>query len=388
MWTVIVAGGSGSRMGGKTPKQFLKLHGRALWRHSVETFAALDSVEALVLVVPAAYVEAVFLEAERDLVHCRIKSVVAGGRTRRESVLKGLREIPSGVDFVAIHDAARPFVDSALITQVYEKARVCGAAVPVHRLTDTLLEVGNDGMVFCGRDRNTLKGAETPQIFRFAAIIEAHGKASAENLDFTDDATLFMHYGYKVAAVEHDGINPKITTAEDWRMYANIENEAPLFRSGQGIDVHPLVEGRRLILGGVEIKYPRGLDGHSDADVLAHAVADALLGGANLGDIGHFYPSSDERYRGCNSLELLSDASGRVREAGFEICFMDATVVAQEPKIAPYRKEMAANLACAMDIDSALVSVKGTTTDHLGAMGRGEGIMALALATLKRKTTP
>jgi len=388
MWTVIVAGGSGSRMGGKIPKQFMKLHGRPLWRHAVENFASLDMVEAQILVVPTAWVESVYLEAERDLVHCRIRGVVAGGRTRQESVLKGLRQIPEEADFVAIQDAARPFTDAALIKQVYDKAQECGAAIPVHRLTDTLLEVGNDGLVCGGRDRETLKGAETPQIFRFGPISGAHEKAAAESLNFTDDATLFMHFGNKVLAVVHEGRNPKITTAEDWRMYANMENEIPVFRSGQGVDVHPLVEGRRLILGGVEIKYPRGLDGHSDADVLAHAVADSVLGGANLGDIGHFYPSSDERYRGCDSLELLRDACGRVSEAGFEICFVDATVIAQEPKIAPYRKAMAANLAAAMGIDAALVSVKGTTTDHLGAMGRGEGIMALALATLKRKNTP
>ncbi len=371
-------------MGTAVPKQFMNFRGKPLWHWSALAFAALDDVSGQVLVVPPEFVESCLMQIRRDLPKARIEAVIAGGASRQESVRKGLEVLPQDTEIVAVHDAARPLIATKTILQTLEAAKKHSAALPVASVTDTIHQMDAEGKSSGILDRNLLKRAQTPQIFDCEKLLQVHFKAAAEKLQFTDDASLFAHFETQPALVENDLPNPKITTAEDYSMYDKTQSQKAETRCGQGVDVHPFKEGRKLILGGVEIPHDKGLDGHSDADVLAHAVTDALLGGANLGDIGAFYPSCDERYRDADSLELLKEACTKIAETGFVVDFVDATVIAQEPKIAPFKRQMAKKMAAAIGIDPAQVSVKATTSDHLGFTGRGEGIMALCIATLTK----
>lgn len=367
---ILVAAGSSRRMG------FDKLSyrlpgGLTVLQASLRAFENHPRVNELVLVAGAN------LETCRSLAAACTKpcTAVQGGATRAESVRAGLAAA-SG-EIVAIHDAARPFVSEEVITAAIEAAEEQGAAAPAVAVKDTVKVAGPDGRVLDTPDRSTLFAVQTPQCFRRELYHRALAAVSGEKADLvTDDCSLFELAGLPVVLTQGEYANLKITTKED------LKGENTM-RIGHGYDVHRLVEGRRLILGGVDIPYEKGLLGHSDADVLLHAVSDALLGAAALGDIGKHFPDTDPRYKGADSLRLLQEVGRLIGEAGYTVGNIDATVLCQAPKLAPHIQTMRANIAGALGVEVERVSVKATTEEYLGFTGQGQGIAAHAVALLE-----
>ncbi len=380
---IIVAGGNGKRVGGPVPKQFLTLQGKPLIEWSASTFNSLDEVAGIVVVVPEDYRQ----ESESLLraggVDDKLIGVVSGGSSRQESVAKGLRALPPNTAWVAVHDAARPFVTTQLIRATLTLAEHAGAAIPTVAIHDTLVQVDASNLIVRPISRELVKRSQTPQIFKAEILADAHRQAANEGLLFQDDATLIAHYGYQVATFAHHGENRKITTSQDLEKIT-MQKSAKLssIRCGQGFDVHPFADGRPLLLGGVRFANQRGLAGHSDADVICHAVCDAVLGGAALGDIGQHFGPNDPAYEKVSSLTLLEEVAHMVRKRGFEITYIDATLIGEQPRIAGHREEMRENIARHLSIDPECVSVKATTTEGLGFLGHGEGLAANAVATL------
>lgn len=373
VWCVVVAGGSGRRFG--SAKQFATLGDERVVDRSVRTAAA--ACDGVVVVLPADV-------GDEDAVVPRADLVVTGGTTRSESALAGVAAVPSGAGVILVHDAARPLAGVELYERVIGAVR--GGAlgvVPVVDVTDTIRRV--DGTVV---DRDLLRSVQTPQGFAAAVIRDALGAG----VDATDDAGAVEAAGYAVQMVEGDPQNRKITTVADLefaRMVAAGETLRAVerqergldLRIGNGFDIHAFSEDLRrpLVLGGVTFEDEAGLQGHSDADVLAHAVAEALLGAAGLGDLGSHFPDDDDRYHNADSLALLALVVAEVRDAGWEIANVDCSVVAERPKIAPQREAMQHNLS---GVVGSPVSVKGRRAEGLGALGRGEGIAAMASAVL------
>lgn len=365
---MVVAAGSGERMtdGDPTPKQYRRLGDRRVLDWSVG--AARRACDGVVLVVPADRVA----DAEPG-----VDDVVAGGATRSGSVRAGLGAVPAAAEVIVVHDAARPVP----LPDVWR--RVLGAvadgvdgAVPVVPVTDTL-RARSGGTV----DRTDVVAVQTPQAFRAGALRAAH----AGEPEGTDDASLVEAAGGRVVVVDGDPANLKLTTAVDLAVAAAVLGAPPPVpvRIGQGVDVHPWSDDpdRPLVLGGVTFAGHRGLAGHSDADAVAHACTDALLGAAGLGDIGALFPDTDPRWAGADSVAMLAEAAGRVRAEGWEPGNVDCTVVLDSPKIGPRRDELVAALSAAV---GAPVSVKAKRTEGIGALGRGEGVAAFAVAVVQR----
>jgi 2-C-methyl-D-erythritol 4-phosphate cytidylyltransferase/2-C-methyl-D-erythritol 2,4-cyclodiphosphate synthase len=380
-------------MGSGIPKQFMSLRGKTVLARSVEAFVQNEFVDELYLVINKDY-EAM---CRTEYQMCRI---IVGGAERQDSVFAALKMIPEDVDLVLVHDGARPFVTGEIIDKAIEKAAEYGAAVTAVPVKDTV-KTAENGIFEQTLDRSRLYSIQTPQGFKRKLLLEAYQRAFSENFYGTDDAVLVEKMGEKVYLVEGDYHNIKITTKEDITVGEAIldarsgqvkisENTSPAesggeLRIGTGFDVHRLVEGRKLILGGVEIPFAKGLLGHSDADVLLHAVMDALLGAAALGDIGRHFPDTDQRYLGASSLLLLKQVGGLLSEKDYTIVNIDATLIAQRPKIAPYIAEMTACMASALGIEENKINIKGTTTEKLGFCGREEGICAQASVLIKRR---
>jgi len=368
-------------MGDGPRKQYRLLAGRPVLAHTLRVFEEADTVASVVLVVTPGDEE----HCRREIVEaygCRkVAAVVPGGRERQDSVRRGLEALPPA-PLVVIHDGVRPFVTPERIAAVVEAAAQHGAAVLAVPAKDTVKLGDPAGLVAETLPRDRLWLVQTPQAFRREIILAAHERARAEGFTGTDDASLVERLGGRVALVPGDYANIKITTPEDLAFARVLTGETVNLRTGFGYDVHRLVENRPLILGGVNIPYGRGLLGHSDADVLTHAIMDALLGAAALGDIGQHFPDTDPRYEGASSLDLLAAVAGLLAESGFAVHNIDATIVAQAPKLAPHIPAMRANLARSLGIDPGRVSVKATTTEGLGFTGTGEGIAAHAVATV------
>ena len=313
------------------------------------------------------------LEKENTL--SLVSGFAPGGATRTDSVRSGLAALPEDTDIVAIHDAARCFVPEKVITACVESARATGSGVPATPITDTVKAVER-GKAVRTLDRSAMRCVQTPQTFRYQEIMRAYRRFQGEA---TDDAAVYeAEYG-QVTLVEipECADNRKITHPWDDRE----PREAA--RVGMGYDAHRLTEGRKLILCGVDVPYEKGLLGHSDADVAVHALMDALLGAAALGDIGKLFPDSDPAYKGISSIELLKRVMELLRSRGYRLGNCDVTIVAQRPKLMPYREDMIRNLAQAMDADPGQISVKATTTEGMGFEGEGLGISASAVAVLK-----
>ena len=367
---ILVAAGSSRRMG------FDKLShrlpgGLTVLQTSLRAFEQHPRVNDIVLVAGAN------LKTCRELAAACSKpcTAVSGGATRAESVRAGLAAATG--EIVAIHDAARPFVSESVITAAIEAAEKTGAAAPAVPVKDTIKIAEAENRVCSTPDRSSLFAVQTPQCFKRELYHKALAAVTGEKADLvTDDCSLFELAGLPVVLTAGDYANLKITTKED------LKGENTM-RIGHGYDVHRLVEGRRLILGGVDIPYEKGLLGHSDADVLLHAISDALLGAAALGDIGKHFPDTDPRYEGADSLRLLQEVGRLVNEAGYTVGNIDATILCQAPKLAPHIQTMRANIAGALDVDVNQVSVKATTEEHLGFTGQGEGIAAHAVALLE-----
>ncbi len=378
---VIVAAGRGERLGKPLSKAFVPIAGVPMLLHAVQRVVRSPAVDRVIVVVRGADVgRAQALLAESGAP--KIAAVVAGGAHRQESVLAGLVHT-GGAPVSVIHDGARPLVTPEVVTAVVQAAAETGAAsagVPVHE-TVKLMD-GRDASQTLDRDRLWI--ARTPQAFHTGLLVEAHHRARADGFLGTDDAGLVERLGHKVRMVEDAAQNLKITVPGDLEvaeMYLGRER-VPAVRTGIGYDAHRLVMGRALRLGGVEIPSPRGLAGHSDADVLAHAVMDALLGAAGLGDLGTHFPPGDPAYKDADSIDLLRRVVGKVTAAGWRVVHVDSVVLAETPRLAPHFAQMQQRLAAAMGVEPSAINIKATTNEGMGAIGRGEGIAAHAVATL------
>ncbi len=380
---IIAAGGRGTRLGADRPKQWLAIGGRSILAHSVAAFDGHPRVGEIVIVVPAGAADGSLAIPETRLP----RRVVGGGLTRQASVANGLAAVSAGADVVLVHDAARPFVTAAVIDRTIDAAWETGAAVPAVPVHDTVKQaVLRDGapVVAATLARETIFLAQTPQGFR-RDVLAAAVASARDGVVGTDESMLAEQTGFPVRLVPGDEANVKITTAEDLeRARARVAPPAPAIRVGTGYDLHRLVAGRPLILGGVRIPFDRGLAGHSDADVVSHAVTDALLGAAGLGDIGRLFPDDDARWKDADSLGLLASAYARVRGAGWVAVNLDVVVIAERPKIAPHAAAIRAALARTLQMPEEAISVKGKTNEGVDATGRGEAMAVHAVALVAR----
>lgn len=311
---------------------------------------------------------------------------VAGGETRQASVLAGLAALePNNPGLVLIHDAARPFASPDLIERAIEAARTTGAAIPALRIADTVKTVSADGRIIGTANRDTLRIVQTPQSFAFGALIAAHRKAQqAGRSDFTDDAALMEWAGHAVSTFEGETGNFKLTTPDDFmRAETMLQTHLSDIRTGMGFDVHSFGPGDHVTLGGLRIAHDHGLSGHSDADVVLHAVVDAILGALADGDIGAHFPPSDPQWKGATSDRFVKFAVERLTKRGGIIAHLDITVVSEAPKIGPHRDAMRARIAEIAGITPDRVGVKATTNEAMGFIGRREGMVAYATATIR-----
>lgn len=375
-WAVLVAAGRGTRAGLDANKVFYPVEGRSPLSRSLDAIAQTGLYEGIVLVLAKDDFLAYRALAEREGACPLVKSVVAGGKTRQESVFAGLKVVPESVEWVSIHDAARPFAGEALFRATLDAARETGSGVISTDVTDTVKRV-EEGRAVETLDRERLRAVQTPQSFRREEILRAHMAALADGFAGTDDASLYEREFGSATLVTADGAreNVKLTHRGDF-----LRGDV---RMGTGYDVHRLVEGQPLVLGGVTIPWEKGLLGHSDADVALHALMDAMLGALGEGDIGRHFPDSDEQYRGIASTELLRRVTELARNKGYRVGNCDVTIVAQAPKLAPYIEEMRANVARVLGVDVSRVNIKATTTERLGFEGEGLGISAQAVAVMR-----
>lgn len=381
---VLLAAGNSTRMGGSRSKVLEELGGRPALCRSLEVLDRCPLIGEICLVCREQDRADMLPLASGLATPVR---VVPGGAQRQDSVEQGVEALTDPWEYVAIHDGARPLVTEEVLAAVCRDAMAYGAATAAVPSKDTCKLADEAGFVAATPARDRLWAVQTPQAFSLALYREALGKARAAGQSYTDDCQLIEAAGGKVKLTMGDYRNIKLTTPEDLlaaRAYLGGEGGKKTVRIGYGYDVHRLVEGRNLILAGVEVPFEKGLLGHSDADVIAHAVADALLGAAALGDIGHLFPDTDPRYDGADSLKLLGEVCRLLREKGFSIGNIDATLLAQRPKIAPHIVQMRENLAAACGIAVDQVSVKATTEERLGFTGREEGMAASAVCLLER----
>ncbi|MDR0929168.1 MAG: 2-C-methyl-D-erythritol 4-phosphate cytidylyltransferase [Oscillospiraceae bacterium] len=375
IWALVMAAGTGSRMGLGHNKALAELSGVPIVCRSVAAFEGL--VDGVLVVTGAAD-----LAAMRALLPG--VPVAEGGATRQQSVLCGLRALPETAEWVLVHDAARPLVPAEVIRRCIDSTRAHGSGVASVPVKDTIKQADANGLVRATLDRQTLRAAQTPQGFSRSALQRALETMEARGLTCTDDAAAMEAMGAPVHWVEGDERNIKLTTPADMALAKVLlgEKGGNAVRMGHGMDAHRLTEGRALVLCGVNIPYEKGLLGHSDADVAVHALMDALLGAAALGDIGRHFPDTDPAYRGISSIALLEKVVALIRRQGYAPCNVDVTIVAQRPKLAPYMPEMIARVAAALGLPEDCVSIKATTTEGMGFEGEGLGMSAHAVATI------
>ena len=382
-YALIPAAGRGARFstdGGN--KVFTPLRGRPLLRWAAQAFADHPGIDGIVVVTGAS-----------DMARCRealagmdkLMAVVAGGATRQESVSVGLFALGGAPeDLILVHDGARPLITAATIDRCLRGVRENGSAVAALPVHDTLKRAGEGQVVRETVDRQNVWAVQTPQAFRFQTLLNAHVHAAATGFVGTDEASLVEHLGdVPIHLVPGESANIKVTRPEDLRMAEALISPRET-RVGFGYDIHRLSPGRRLVLGGVEIADPqgRGLEGHSDADVLLHALCDALLGAAGLPDIGTLFPNTDSAYAGIASTRLLQDVVARLDTVGLRVVNVDMTLIAEAPKIMPHVAQMREIIAGALGLEPTRVGIKATTNEGLGALGQGQGIAAHAVASL------
>lgn len=372
---IIAAAGTGKRMGSSIPKQYLKIGGEPILLKSVRAFCDNKEIDWIVVVTNGDYIQAC-LEMKDRYGLDKIQAVIEGGEERQDSVYRAIVEIDRlcpEIEYVLVHDGARPFVRQETINAVLEAAKEKGAAVACVPVKDSIRQEKDGESANLPRQR--LYAVQTPQGFQKEILRKAYEQAFADGYYGTDDATLAERIGQSVALVRGTYDNIKITTREDMPMESRV---------GTGFDVHQLKEGLPLVLGGVKIPFEKGLLGHSDADVLVHALMDALLGAAALGDIGRHFPDTDPQYRGISSMELLRRVKGMLDKNGWRVGNVDITLMAQRPKIKSLIGDMTDNLSKTLDLETCRINIKGTTTERLGFVGREEGIAAQAVCLLYR----
>ena len=392
---IIAAGGRGVRLGADRPKQFLDLDGRSILENSVAALAASDRIDEVVVALPIEFLVAVG-ERLRGL-SAKPIVCVEGGPRRQDSVANAFAKSSRDAGIIVIHDAARPFVTAAVIARTIDAAGAHGAAIAATAVRDTVKQAGDAGSdgsrpIRATIPRDTVFLAQTPQAFRRDVLARAIAEGRA--IDATDEAMLVERLGLPVHVVEGDPRNIKITTPEDLatakavalRTSGRMEDDGfsrRLIRIGNGYDLHTLVEGRPLILAGVKIPFELGLSGHSDADIVCHAVTDAVLGAASMGDIGRLFPDTDPKWKGADSIALLKGAMELVRHGGYRVSNVDVTVIAQKPKLLPYLDQMRSNLAAALGVEAGAVSIKAKTNEGVDSMGRGESMACHAVVLLR-----
>ena len=380
---IIAAGGVGTRLGADRPKQMLELHGRSILERSVDAFGAHPAIgETIVVLPPALAASPPAWLASRPQVR-----VAVGGIRRQDSVANGFDLVDAATDVVLVHDAARPFVTPEVIARVIEAAAAHGAAIAAIPVSDTVKrgEKRNGHPVITETiPREPLYLAQTPQGFTRGVLRDAVALGRT-GVEATDESMLAEQAGHSVRLVDGSATNVKITTAEDLRAASRRLAERETGRIGVGYDLHRLVAGRRLILGGVEVPSELGALGHSDADVVCHAITDALLGAASAGDIGQHFPDSDAVWKDASSVELLRQMVELVRGRGFTVVNVDVVIVLERPKLASYRSRIAETVAGVLGIDPTEVGVKAKTNEGVDAIGRGEAIAAHAVALLTKR---
>ena len=378
---LIVGAGDGTRLPGEVRKPYQPIGGQPILFRTLERFRDLPEVRQSVLVVHPDDVERVQETYADELAAHGVSRVLAGGTRRQDSVAAGLREVAATCDLVAIHDAVRPFVARESIQEAFRKAGEVGAAIVAAPIVATIKRVAGDSIAETV-PREGLWQAQTPQVFERRLILRAYEQAAADGFEGTDDAQFVERIGHPVAIVEGDGANLKITTPADLELARKLVQAGTMMRVGLGHDVHRLVPDRPLVLGGLKLEHDRGLLGHSDADVVLHAVCDALLGAAALGDIGDHFPDTDPQWKGADSSALTKSVLEKVRSRGFAIVNVDVIVFAEEPKLGPLKRQIAENVAGILQLEPGAVNVKAKTAEGLGLLGNGEAIAAQAVAAL------
>jgi len=380
---IIAAGGTGVRLGGARPKQLVEIGGRAILERSVSLFLDHASIDDVIVALPRELVDnppSYLVGTAKPL------RIVAGGTRRQDSVANAFRAADPGSDVIVVHDAARPFATAALVSRTIAAAAETGAALAAIQARDTVKRAGNRETLLVDETiaRESIYLAQTPQAFRREVLRDALARAD----EATDEASLAELAGHPVRIVAGEASNIKITAPEDLLVAEAIARggrPARTGRAGVGYDLHRLVEGRPLILGGVTIPFERGLLGHSDADAVCHAIAEAILGAAAAGDIGRHFPDTDPAWKGAASIDLLARVAAIVGGQGLEVGNVDATVIAEKPKLAPHVDAMRANVARALGIGVDRVSIKGKTNEGIGDLGRGEAIAVHAIALLRSR---
>lgn len=388
VYLILTAAGLSSRFG-DTKKELQLLGGASVLQRSLEAFLGVERLARVIITYPEGRLEE-FRLALGPLLKGgssplpREIDFVQGGRSRQESVAKGLKAIMSAAAdpasaIVLVHDAARPWVSADTIGAVLASARKHGACIPLIDLPDTPKEIDPDGFICAHPRRDLLKAAQTPQGFALAPLSEAYAAAAVEGWMSTDDSSIWNRYLGKVSFVAGDRNNRKITYREDLPM---TERSSTIFRIGEGWDIHPLVPSRKLLIGGIHIAHDKGEAGHSDGDVLWHAITDALLGAASLGDIGSHFPPSDARWKDADSGHLAKLAADLVAANGWTVGNIDCTVILESPRLGPYRDAIRANIARVLDVPDASVSMKAKTNEGFGEIGAGNAIEARAVVLL------
>jgi 2-C-methyl-D-erythritol 4-phosphate cytidylyltransferase/2-C-methyl-D-erythritol 2,4-cyclodiphosphate synthase len=394
---ILAAGGRGTRLGAATPKQLLIIGDRSILQRSFEALDNHAAIQEIVVALPAELAASppAFLVSSRKPIR-----IVDGGSTRQDSVVRAFSRTSEQADVIVIHDAARPFASAELFSRVIAEASKGGAAIAALQAQDTVKEATTAaGIHVVTRTiaRDSIYLAQTPQAFTRPVLIDAIRQAALSTA--TDEAALAERAGHPVRLVDGEASNIKITTAHDLRLSevlagdtrsgeGSAEPMIGLMRIGTGYDLHRLEPGRKLIIGGIEIPHERGLIGHSDADVLCHAITDAILGAAAQGDIGRHFPDTSPEWKGANSIDLLKRATEIVHAAGFSISNVDAVVIAELPKLSPHVEAMRQKLADAMNVAISAVSVKGKTNEKVGALGRNDAIAVHAVAMLAAHRKP
>jgi 2-C-methyl-D-erythritol 4-phosphate cytidylyltransferase/2-C-methyl-D-erythritol 2,4-cyclodiphosphate synthase len=391
LFCIVAAAGMGKRARLGYNKNYAAIGGVPILvrnLHQLSRVAGLMKVIVVVAPHEVSEAEALLKQYETEFFPALSYVVTAGGKERQDSVARGLDLIEDETGWVAVHDGARPFAGPEIFERVWNKARETGAAVAAVPSKDTVKVADAECCVECTPDRSKLWAVQTPQIFALPLLRESFAYVRAHQLAVTDDASMVEALGKPVSLVMGDYRNFKITTPDDLRHAESLvkeERDSMLdLHVGSGYDVHCLVPGRPLILCGVTVPYEKGLDGHSDADVALHALMDAILGAAGMGDIGRLFPDNDDAYLGADSRKLLTCVLTLVGEKGWRVHNADVTIIAQRPKLAPFEPQMLANLKADLKLSGDAVNVKATTTEKLGFTGRGEGIAAEAVVTLEK----
>ena len=381
-YVILLAAGKGLRAGLKQNKMFAQLAGRTPLEYSLRACKKAGCFENAVIVCQECEMQKARRIAGRLFPHA---IYAVGGVTRQESAYAGLRALPADADIVAIHDGARCFITPELIVRCVQSCEIYGSGVAGRRCTDTVKTIDAADYFVHTLNRDEIILVETPQVFRRAEIAEAYEAAFRDGFTGTDDAGLMERIGKPVRLVESREENFKLTIPHDFIRGERQLWESRQMRVGQGYDIHALVPGRRLILGGVEIPHEKGLSGHSDADALTHALIDALLGAAALGDIGEWFPDTDPAYQGADSMLLLEQVRETLEDKFWEILNIDATIFAEKPKLSPYKEGIRQNIAEALNLSLEQVNIKAKTAEKFGAVGGGEAIAAAVSCALRKR---